>query len=168
MSSLFILLQDTQLLSYVNHFYDFNTQLGTEMEEKQLVHSIQQLEEVSPEPLVKFLHITINNLCTLLVRPTINESSKCASLPPSPDPAILSLLTVEVQRAAFSSLAHVIKTVHSLRLPTDKHGRNVTLSSYVQYVFGAPEGPSNASAFDVRHSTASRSRSSVYEEDVSF
>ena len=83
------------------------------------------------------------------------------------DPAILSLLTVEVQRAAFSSLAHVIKTVHSLRLPTDKHGRNVTLSSYVQYVFGAPEGPSNASAFDVRHSTASRSRSSVYEEDVS-
>ena len=83
MSSLFILLQDTQLLSYVNHFYDYNTQLGTEMEEKQLVHSIQQLEEVSPEPLVKFLHITLNNLCTLLVRPTINESSKCASLPPS-------------------------------------------------------------------------------------
>ena len=72
----FLHFQDTHLLSFVNHFYDFNTQLGTEQEEKQLVHSIQQLEEVTPEPLVKFLQITLNNLCTLLVRPTINESSK--------------------------------------------------------------------------------------------
>ena len=72
----FLHFQDTHLLSFVNHFYDFNTQLGTEQEEKQLVHSIQQLEEVTSEPLVKFLQITLNNLCTLLVRPTINESSK--------------------------------------------------------------------------------------------
>ena len=109
MSSLFILLQDTQLLSYVNHFYDYNTQLGTEMEEKQLVHSIQQLEEVSPEPLVKFLHITINNLCTLLVRPTINESSKCVSLslslPPSlPLSLFLSLSLILLCYCLFSQL----------------------------------------------------------------
>ena len=78
----FIHFQDTHLLSFVNHFYDFNTQLGTEQEEKQLVHSIQQLEEVTPEPLVKFLQITLNNLCTLLVRPTINESSEGVNLFP--------------------------------------------------------------------------------------
>ena len=78
--------------------------------------------------------------------------------------------SVEVQRSAFASLAHVIKTVHNLHLhvPTDKHGRNIILSSYVQFVFSAPEGPSNAAGFDVRHSTASRSRGSFHSDnDVS-
>ena len=49
--------------------------LGIELEEKSLVGSVRQLEEAASEPLVKFLYLTLNSLCSLLVRPTVNTES---------------------------------------------------------------------------------------------
>ena len=56
-------------------FYEFNNQLGNATEEKALAYSLMQLEETTSEPLVKFLHLTLNNLCALLVRPTVTPES---------------------------------------------------------------------------------------------
>ena len=67
--------QDSYLLSFLNHYYNFNSMLGIELEEKSLVGSVRQLEEAASEPLVKFLYLTLNSLCTLLVRPTVNTES---------------------------------------------------------------------------------------------
>ena len=49
--------------------------LGSNAEERNLVHSIEELWHANPEPLVQFLHITLNNLATLIIRPTINAVS---------------------------------------------------------------------------------------------
>lgn len=139
--------QDSYLLSFLNHYYNFNSMLGIEPEEKSLVGSVRQLEEAASEPLVKFLYLTLNSLCTLLVRPTVNTES------------------AEVPRAAFSSLAHIVDRIHELKLTRDKHNRDCILCSYVQYVFSGPQGPPNSSSFDPRHVTALRSRSSFINEE---
>ena len=67
--------QDSNLLSFLDHHYTYNSLLGTEQEEKALVASTRQLEEGASEPLVKFLHLMLNSLCTLLVRPTVTTES---------------------------------------------------------------------------------------------
>ena len=67
--------QDTHLLRFMKKFYEFNNQLGNATEEKTLAACVMQLEEATSEPLVKFLHLTLNNLCALLVRPTVTAES---------------------------------------------------------------------------------------------
>ena len=45
-----------------------------------------------------------------------------------------------VASQSFEAIANIVKVVHDLGLPGDKHGRDNTLSSYLQYVFNAPQG----------------------------
>lgn len=124
----------------MKYFYEFNPRLGADMEEKALATSVQDLKKAGHEPLVQFLHITFNNLSTLLVRPSVSEES------------------AKVSSAAFGAMANVVHTVQSLELPCDKHERNVILSSYLQYVFNAPQGQHSPGAFDTKTATLTKGR----------
>lgn len=131
-------------------FYEFNPRLGADQEEKALANSVQSLSKANPEPLVQFLHITLNNLATLLVRPSVTEES------------------AKVSSYAFGAMANIVHTVQSLYLPHDKHERNVILSSYLQYVFNSPQGQHSAGAFDSKTATLTKGRTSSFgtsEED---
>lgn len=44
----------------------------------------------------------------------------------------------EVPYAAFYSLTQIVDHLHKLKTHKDKHGRNSTLVSYIQYVFSIP------------------------------
>ena len=123
-------------------FYEFNPRLGSDIEEKALSSSVLELKRAQPEPLVQFLHITLNNLATLLVRPSVTEES------------------ARVSRNAFEAMAHIVQTVQSLDLPCDKHERNGILSSYLQYVFNSPPGLHSPGAFDSKTATLTKGRTS--------
>lgn len=144
------LLQDDHLLNFMKAFYDYNPRLGAEMEEKTLAGSMLDLKRANAEPLVQFLHITLNNLGTLLVRPSVTEES------------------AKVCGNAFEALAHIVHTVQELDLPTDKHDRNEILASYLQYVFNAPLGQHSAGAFDARTATLTKTRTSSMGADDDY
>jgi len=139
-------------MTFMRSFYEFNPRLGPEAEERSLVASVVNLKKVNTEPLVKFLHITLNNLATLLVRPSVTEES------------------AKVCGNAFEAMAHIVHTVQELDLPTDKHDRNVILTSYLQYVFNAPQGQYSAGAFDSKTATLTKTRSASMgiEDDPEF
>ena len=67
--------QDNNLLQFMSGYYDLNTRLGSDLEEKTLATSISNLSLADSEPLVQFLYITLSNLASLLVRPSITEES---------------------------------------------------------------------------------------------
>ena len=67
--------QDKNLLGFLNNYYDLSYQLGIDSDEKLFTGSIRQLEETASEPLVHFLYLLLNNLCQLLVRPSVNTES---------------------------------------------------------------------------------------------
>lgn len=128
-------------------FYEFNPRLGSEAEEKGLSESVQNLKKANSEPLVQFLHITLNNLSTLLVRPSVTEES------------------AKVSSNSFEALANIVHTVQNLDLPCDKHERNSILSSYLQYVFNSPQGQHTSGAFDAKTATLTKVRTGSSEED---
>ena len=112
-------------------------------DEKELSQSIDTLRGANPESLVQFLHITLSNLCSLLVRPSTTEES------------------VNIPSKAFEALAGIVQRVSNLGLPMDKHGRNLILASYVQYVFNVPQSQDATTApsnFAVRTSTLTKGR----------
>lgn len=121
-------------------FYELNPRLGSDVEEMALSNSVVNLKEANAEPLVQFLHITLSNLATLLVRPSVTEES------------------AKVSSNAFEAMASIVHTVQSLYLPVDKHERNGILSSYLQYVFNAPQGQHSAGAFDAKTATLTKIR----------
>lgn len=139
--------QDDSLLGFMSGYYDLNTRLGSDFEEKALTSSISSLTLADSEQLVQFLHITLSNLACLLVRPSITEES------------------AEVPGRAFEAMANIVRTVHSLPLPQDKHGRSSILASYVQYVFSAPQGQHPAGAFDVKTATLTKGRKGSGDDD---
>ena len=121
-------------------YYKHNSQLP---DEKELSQSIDSLRGANPESLVQFLHITLSNLCSLLVRPSATEAS------------------VDILGKAFEALADIVQRVSNLGLSTDKHGRNLILASYIQYVFNAPQGQDATTAplnFATRTSTLVKGR----------
>ena len=67
--------QDEHLLEFMSQYYSLHSQLGSLEEEHALAASIFHLSEANPEPLVQFLHITLNSLASLLIRPTVTEES---------------------------------------------------------------------------------------------
>ena len=127
--------QDTHLLDFMSRYYELNPRLGSDHEEKALGVAIDSLKGANHESLVQFLHITLNNLSSLLVRPTVTEES------------------ADIPGKAFEGMVGIVQRVQRLELPTDKHGRNSILSSYVQYVFAAPLAQYNPGAFDSRTAT---------------
>ena len=114
-------------------YYQLNSQLA---EEKELSQSINALSCANSESLVQFLHITLSNLCNLLVRPATNEES------------------IDTPSKAFEALSMIVQKVSNLGLPTDKHGRNLTLASYVKYVFNAPQGQASAESMSYANRTS--------------
>lgn len=119
----------------MSHYYEYNPRLGSSMEEKALASSIDSLKGANSESLVQFLHITLSNLSFLMVRPTVTEES------------------ADVPSKAFEAMSSLVQRVQRLDLPTDKHGRNGILASYVQYVFSAPVAQHSPGAFDSRTAT---------------
>ena len=132
--------QDTHLLDFMHRFYELNPRLGSDSEEKALGVAIDSLRGANSESLVQFLHITLNNLCSLLVRPTVTEES------------------ADIPSKAFEGLSGFVQRVQKLELQDDKHDRNTILSSYIQYVFSAPIAQYNAGAFDSKTATLSKGR----------
>ena len=104
-------------------YYKRSTHLS---DEKELSQCISTLRGANPESLVQFLHITLSNLCSLLVRLSSSEES------------------VDIPSKGFEALASIIQRVSNLGLLTDKHSRNLILASYIQYVFDAPQGQAGA------------------------
>ena len=123
------------MLDFMGRYYEMNPRLGSPLEEKTLGAAIDSLKGANSEAVVQFLHITLNNLSSLLVRPTVTEES------------------ADIPSKAFESMSSLVQRVQKLDLPTDKHGRNGILSSYVQYVFSAPLAQHNPGAFDSRTAT---------------
>ena len=121
-------------------FYEFNPRLGAELEERTLANSVMELKKARSEPLIQFLHITLNNLATLIVRPSVTEES------------------AKVSRNAFEAMVTIVNTVQNLYLPCDRHERNIILSSYLQYVFNAPQGQHSAGSFDSKTATLTKGR----------
>ncbi len=119
----------------MSRYYELNPRLGSPLEEKALTATIDSLKGANSESLVQFLHITLSNLSFLMVRPTVTEES------------------ADVPSKAFEAMSCLVQRVQKLDLPTDKHGRNGILSSYVQYVFSAPVPQHSPGAFDSRTAT---------------
>ena len=67
--------QDPHLFDFFNKYYQLHTSLGAEGEEKGLRLSIVGLTQARPDQMVQFVHIILNNLCSLLVRPVIAEEA---------------------------------------------------------------------------------------------
>ena len=89
------------------------------------------------------------------------------SLPSSP---LSPLLPADTPAKAFKAIAHIVKTVHDLWLPTDKHNRNLILASYMQYVFAAPQSQYSSGSFEARTATlmkGQRRPGSIGEDDHS-
>uniref|UniRef100_A0A7M5X2J4 Dedicator of cytokinesis protein 7 n=2 Tax=Clytia hemisphaerica TaxID=252671 RepID=A0A7M5X2J4_9CNID len=83
---------------------------------------IKDLEKAQLEPLVRFLHLVLDKLFTLLVRPTA-----------------ISGTVVNVSQFAFDALTLIVHRVHELpSAEQDKHGHNNLLASYVSYFFNTP------------------------------
>lgn len=114
----------------MHRFSELSPRLCSQNEESTLLSAIDYLKSTDIESLVQFLHITINNLCRLLVRPEATRQS------------------FEISRMAFKRLGDIVNRVHNLDLQVDKHGRNYLLSSYIQYVFSAPVAQCTAEAID--------------------
>ena len=129
-------LQDTHLLDFMLAYYKHSSRMS---DEKELSKCITGLRGSHPDSLVQFLHITLSNLCSLLVRQSTTEES------------------YDVPSKSFEALASIIQRVSNLDLPTDKHGRNLILASYVQYVFDAPQGTVSAS-FEAKTATLTKGR----------
>ena len=85
-------------------------------------------------------------------------------------PPLSPLLAADTPAKAFKAIAHIVKTVHDLWLPADKHNRNLILASYMQYVFTAPQSQYSSGSFDARTATLMKSQrrpGSVGEDDHS-
>ena len=67
--------QDDHLLDFLTRYYHLVMQLGSEQDERLLGQSISNLHGANPEIILQFLHITLNNLASLLIRPSVTEES---------------------------------------------------------------------------------------------
>ena len=57
-------------------------------------------------------------------------------------------IAADIPPKAFEAIIRIVNMVHTLGLTTDKHNRNLILSSYIQYVFTTPLGQHPAHAFN--------------------
>uniref|UniRef100_H0V767 Dedicator of cytokinesis 7 n=1 Tax=Cavia porcellus TaxID=10141 RepID=H0V767_CAVPO len=90
--------------------------------ENELKSSISALNSSQLEPVVRFLHLLLDKLILLVVRP----------------PVIAGQL-VNLGQASFEAMASIINRLHkNLEGNHDQHGRNSLLASYIYYVFRLP------------------------------
>uniref|UniRef100_A0A8C3NTQ5 Uncharacterized protein n=1 Tax=Geospiza parvula TaxID=87175 RepID=A0A8C3NTQ5_GEOPR len=103
--------------------------------ENELKSSISALNSSQLEPVVRFLHLLLDKLILLVVRP----------------PVIAGQI-VNLGQASFEAMASIINRLHkNLDGNQDQHGRNSLLASYIYYVFRLPNtypnSPSPGSSF---------------------
>lgn len=90
--------------------------------ENELKRSIMDLVNARGEALVQFLHLILDKLISLLVRPPVIGGN-----------------IVNVGQATFEALAQIVRRVHELLEDKNDHnGRNSVLSSYIQYCCTMP------------------------------
>uniref|UniRef100_A0A4W5Q756 Dedicator of cytokinesis 7 n=1 Tax=Hucho hucho TaxID=62062 RepID=A0A4W5Q756_9TELE len=90
--------------------------------EAELKSSIAALNSSQLEPIVRFLHLLLDKLVVLVVRP----------------PVIAGQI-VNLGQASFEVMASIVNRLHKyLDTSQDMHGRNSLLSSYIYYVFRLP------------------------------
>uniref|UniRef100_A0A8C0JGZ0 Dedicator of cytokinesis protein 7 n=1 Tax=Chelonoidis abingdonii TaxID=106734 RepID=A0A8C0JGZ0_CHEAB len=116
--------------------------------ENELKSSISALNLSQLEPVVRFLHLLLDKLILLVVRP----------------PVIAGQI-VNLGQASFEAMASIINRLHkNLEGNQDQHGRNSLLTSYIYYVFRLPNtypnspspGPSGLGG-SVHYATMARS-----------
>ncbi|XP_041695999.2 dedicator of cytokinesis protein 7 isoform X13 [Coregonus clupeaformis] len=96
--------------------------------EAELKSSIAALNSSQLEPIVRFLHLLLDKLVVLVVRP----------------PVIAGQI-VNLGQASFEVMASVVNRLHKyLDTSQDMHGRNSLLSSYIYYVFRLPNMDPNS------------------------
>uniref|UniRef100_A0A3Q2CHM6 Uncharacterized protein n=1 Tax=Cyprinodon variegatus TaxID=28743 RepID=A0A3Q2CHM6_CYPVA len=96
--------------------------------ETELKSSIAALNSAQLEPVVRFLHLLLDKLVLLVVRP----------------PVIAGQI-VNLGQASFEVMASVVNRLHKyLDTSQDMHGRNSLLSSYIHYVFRLPSTDPNS------------------------
>ncbi|XP_031430851.1 dedicator of cytokinesis protein 7 isoform X13 [Clupea harengus] len=90
--------------------------------EAELKTSIAALNSTQLEPVLRFLHLLLDKLVVLVVRP----------------PVIAGQI-VNLGQASFEVMASIVNRLHKyLDTSQDQHGRNSLLSSYIHYVFRLP------------------------------
>ncbi|KAM6963292.1 dedicator of cytokinesis protein 7 isoform 7-T7 [Aplochiton taeniatus] len=96
--------------------------------ETELKSSIAALNSSQLEPVVRFLHLLLDKLVLLVVRP----------------PVIAGQI-VNLGQASFEVMAAIVNRLHKyLDTSQDMHGRNSLLSSYIHYVFRLPNMDPNS------------------------
>uniref|UniRef100_A0A8B9HFI1 Dedicator of cytokinesis 7 n=1 Tax=Astyanax mexicanus TaxID=7994 RepID=A0A8B9HFI1_ASTMX len=96
--------------------------------EAELKASIAALSSSQLEPVVRFLHLLLDKLVLLVVRP----------------PVIAGQI-VNLSQASFEAMASIVNRLHKyLDTSQDMHGRNSLLSSYIHYVFRLPNMDPNS------------------------
>ncbi|XP_070541056.1 dedicator of cytokinesis protein 7-like isoform X2 [Ptychodera flava] len=91
--------------------------------EAELKKSVANLNKASFEPLIRFLHIILNKLILMLVKPPIIAGQ-----------------VANMGQCTFESLANLVARIHDvLGGNLDSHGRNDLLASYIQYAFTPPK-----------------------------
>ncbi|XP_039591194.1 dedicator of cytokinesis protein 7 isoform X8 [Polypterus senegalus] len=96
--------------------------------ETELKTSIAALSSSQLEPVVRFLHILLDKLILLIVRPPIIAGQ-----------------IVNLGQASFEVIASIVNRLHKyLDSSQDQHGRNSLLSSYIYYVFRLPNTDPNS------------------------
>uniref|UniRef100_A0A8C7KXA5 Dedicator of cytokinesis 7 n=1 Tax=Oncorhynchus kisutch TaxID=8019 RepID=A0A8C7KXA5_ONCKI len=108
--------------------------------EAELKSSIAALNSSQLEPIVRFLHLLLDKLVVLVVRP----------------PVIAGQI-VNLGQASFEVMASIVNRLHKyLDTSQDMHGRNSLLSSYIYYVFRLPNMDPNFPS-PVHYATMARS-----------
>ncbi|KAI2517397.1 dedicator of cytokinesis 7, partial [Homo sapiens] len=98
--------------------------------ENELKSSISALNSSQLEPVVRFLHLLLDKLILLVIRP----------------PVIAGQI-VNLGQASFEAMASIINRLHkNLEGNHDQHGRNSLLASYIHYVFRLPNTYPNSSS----------------------
>ncbi|XP_056388863.1 dedicator of cytokinesis protein 7 isoform X17 [Hyla sarda] len=96
--------------------------------ESELKSSILALNSAQLEPVVHFLHLLLDKLILLVVRP----------------PVIAGQI-VNLGQASFEAMASITNRLHkNLEGNQDQHGRNNLLASYIHYVFRLPNTDPNS------------------------
>uniref|UniRef100_A0A8B9F805 Dedicator of cytokinesis 7 n=1 Tax=Amazona collaria TaxID=241587 RepID=A0A8B9F805_9PSIT len=111
--------------------------------ENELKSSISALNSSQLEPVVRFLHLLLDKLILLVVRP----------------PVIAGQI-VNLGQASFEAMASIINRLHkNLDGNQDQHGRNSLLASYIYYVFRLPNTYPNSPSpgRSVHYATMARS-----------
>ena len=136
---------DRYIVRFLRECYEVEAS-GDQADITGLVSAMKMLSNANAQQLILFLHLVLNNLFSLIVRPCITADD------------------AEIPSKAFQTIAAVTLSIHELRLSSDKHGRNIILASFIQHMLTAPVGNFGASSKEKR-STMLADAKMVFEDE---